>query len=157
MKNLIQNPFRLPDANGQPIHFWQSGIHYDNLLLHGYRTSTVTLQDTSTTAAAVESYNLPISCRGQHAIRWGYIMRAVEFHNVMLLASFYDAQGAHLTTMKHPVSNLKSQFSSVMTTFQIPENADTVRLSVEFHGNTVACTYFAPWAAFVASPSLPVQ
>lgn len=151
MNNLFQNPFCLPAPGSPenakaPQYFARTpNISYDNLTLHGYRTSSVTMLPGA--PAAVESYILPIPVAGAHTLRWGYIMRAIEVQSVQLLTAFYDAGGNHLTTMKHPVGGkLRYQFSAVLSAFPIPAGASTARLSMELWGKTTAFTYFAPMA-----------
>lgn len=151
MNNLFQNPFCLPSPGNRenveaPQYFVRTpNISYDRLTLHGYRTSSITMP--SGAPAAVESYSLPIPVAGAQALRWGYIMRAVEAESVQLLTAFYDASGDHLTTMKHSVTGkLRHQFSAVLSTFLVPVGASTARLSMELWGKTTAFTYFAPMA-----------
>ena len=147
MQNLIQNARWYTTPDGTTPGFQNNGPAPDLCFFGGQRTRSLTQPEGS--AAVTDEYLSPIPVRGRRAIRWGYVIRAIEAQNVVLCAAFSDAEGKPLHTLKHPIGNyLSPQFRPIRIRFPIPPGAQAVRLSMELSGRITACTYFAPAAWF---------
>ena len=148
MKNLILNPRRIPDRNNAPKYFTSSGINFDHCWINGFRTCSLTREDTDK-EDPFEAYSQAIPVQGQRAIKWGYHIRAVEAQNVILTARFYDETGVLLHTLQQPIANwLTPEWQWRLARFPIPPGAQTARLSIEFSGKITACTFYGPTAFY---------
>ena len=147
MENIIKNSCWEPGANGGPQYFSAIGpITFDNFCINGYRTSSIT-QVTDCPLKARDSYDLPIPVCGQKNIKWGFCIRAIEAQEIALVAKFYDQQGCLLQRCRQNVADVVDyQFKKVMARFPIPCNTCWIKLAIEFVGNIIACTYYAPSA-----------
>ena len=145
MKNIICNSRWCPGPDGGPLYFSGSGATYDNLCVCGYRTCTTTLPEGG---SGYDQYDPAIPVRGQQAITWGYVLRAVEAQDIRLAAEFCGPNGQTERREEVITCRVCYCFSRQMATFSIPDWAETVRLSLHFAGKTTACTYYAP-AAYV--------
>jgi hypothetical protein len=148
MANLIVNSnWRQAGASGGPLNFTGTGpITYDNYTYNGSRTCSITM----TSGTASDSYDSDINVRGYCAVRFGYVLRAVEPGSIALNAVFKDASGAVLSTLKVPIQDrVTFYFQRQMARFDIPKDAETVKLSMIFEGRVIACTFAAPYAEFI--------
>lgn len=148
MENLIINADWCPGPDGGPMYFSRGGSTYDKLCMNGSRTCSISRQAEDVTEA-FDRYDLAIDVRGQKAIFWGYIIRAVEADSVVLEADFYDISGHLMKACQSEISErITCQFDRHMVCFPIPEEAFLVRLAMAFGGQMTACTYYAPRAYF---------
>lgn len=147
MENLIKNSCWQPGPSGGPKYFSGHGpITYDNFCLNGYRTCSITMTEQG---KAADLYDLPICVQDMKSINWGYCIRSIEANNVELVAEFFDQNNCSIVIDKKDITNkICYNFQEISQCFDIPCNAFTVKLSLEFNGKITACTYCAPTAYF---------
>lgn len=151
MENLIKNSNWIQvSPNGGPLYFSGAGpVTFDNLVIDGNRTCSITLLNTNGSNFGADHYDLPIDVRGQACINWGYTLRVIDADKIVLLAKFYDSNNNHIQTLKSNITDAISyEFSRVSANFMIPNNATYVKLSMEFSGKVTACTFHIPTAYF---------
>lgn len=145
MSNLIQNAnWQQTSPEGGPLYFSGTGpVTFDNFCVNGNRTCSVTIAS----GAASDNYDVPIDVRGCCAIRFGYILRAVQAECIMLCAAFLNANGDLVKAEKIPIQDRVScDFKRHTARFYIPSGAETVWLSLLFEGKVTACSFCAPHA-----------
>ena len=144
---LIENSKWCPSPCGGPMYFSETGpITFDDFILHGNRTCSVTIPTCNQTTASME-YDLNIQVVGHSCIAWGCCIRAIEAERVILRADFFDRCQCLIATAKANVScEISSKFRDVKALFDIPCDACSVKLALEFSGTITACTFCAPFA-----------
>lgn len=150
MNNLIKNSRWLPGPNGGPQYFSGVGpITYDNFVIRGNRTCSVTLLPNNCPVSAEDFYDPPIKVCGMKCITWGFTIRAIDSENVNLVAKFYDKNCNLIEISKCQIAPLLTyKFAPISSKFPIPCEAEAVKLSIEFSGRVTACTYYNPTAYF---------
>lgn len=147
MDNLIMNSKWAPGPSGGPQYFSGFGsITYDRLSINGYRTCSITNMPPM---MAQDFYDPTIDVKGRSGITWGFTIRTVDADSIVLVAEFYDANMGLLQMMEKPITNeVTYEFKPVYAAFQVPQRAESVRLSIKFMGRITACTYYAPTAFY---------
>ena len=149
MYNLICNSKWCPSSCEGPTYFHSCGpITYDEFFLHENRTCSVSIPTCHQSSAGIY-YDLSIQTLDHHCIAWGCCIRAIQAQQVILRADFYDRCQELIATAKQNVcEKICADFQDIVVFFEIPKEACSVQLSIEFCGFITACTLCAPFAYF---------
>lgn len=148
MQNLILNSNWQTVEEDGPKFFAGECSTFDHFSFHGHRTCSVT-QAAGCAVKAWNAYLPAIPVRGRNAIRWGYMIRAVDADSIVLWADFYDSSDCLVESASRDITaHVTAAFTRGTARFSIPKGARSVKLSLRFAGNITACTYFAPIAYF---------
>lgn len=149
MQQLIQNSKWCLSPCGGLMYFEERGpISFDDFCLHGNRTCSITIPTSHDTTAGIH-YELSIPTLNHKGIEWGLCIRAIMAECVVLRADFFDSCQCLIASAKSNISaKISSRFRDVKTLFDVPCDAYSVILSIEFSGTVTACTCCAPFAYF---------
>lgn len=148
MNNIIRNSnWNQIGSNGAPLCFSRTEqIILENCRFNGNRISSLTM----TSGTASDNYDIPINVCGRGAIEFGYIIRAAEAESIILSAYFLNAAGIAVQFYRTPIEACVScGFSLHTAVFNVPDDAQTVKLSIVFSGTITDCAFCAPCAAFI--------
>lgn len=146
MENQILNSQFKPGPAGGPKHFSCYGLTYDNFTRNEYRTCSITIPN-GTSYTGLLIYDPPIDLHGAKSLRWGLFLRAIEVQSAALTVVFYSAAGDALRAVRREVAErICSEFRPLLERFDVPAEAETARVSLEFSGRVTACTFCAPQA-----------
>lgn len=147
MTNLIQNAnWKKIGNGGGPLYFSGSGpVTFDDFYYRGNRTCSVTMAN----GTASDRYDIPIDVRRCRAIRFGYVIRAVEAKSIMLRADFLDSCGNIVKTEAIPIEGcVTCEFKYQEACVRVPCGAQKIMTSLWFEGKVTACTFGAPFAVY---------
>ncbi len=146
MENLILNPTWQMGPRGGPQYFSSEGVTYDSLSIDGFRTCSISQSDGM---AGFIRYDLPLVIAGASCLAWGFILRAVDADQIFIQADFYDSAENTITNKFYNIApDVIYQFNWHLVWFNVPDNAQTVHLSMHFRGKITACTFYAPTAVY---------
>ena len=146
MNNLIKNSIWRPGQSNDPEFFLNTApITYDQFEINGYRTCSISMQNTSRRAA--NSYIPYISLCGCKGIYFGYVIRAIEAFDVYLTVSFFNVEQQLLETKSFNIaSQINENFKRIIKYFRVPNEANSLKCAIIFNGKVTACTFLAPVA-----------
>jgi hypothetical protein len=146
MHNLIMNSHFKTGSDHEPTFFINKNVTYDLPYINNYRTCSITQ---TIGKHGFEEYNIPIPIYGGNNIKWGYMIRAIDKCRILLQACFYNNENTLIDKQQFDIACLvNSNFSRQMVKFKAPCNAQSVKLSILFEGDTTACTFYAPLAYY---------
>lgn len=148
MRNLVRNSRLCPcssETSNSPGFFTLSdAITYDRCCIFGNRTCSLSMEEGG---VARFSYDIPICVCGRRTIDWGLSIRAIDADSIVLNVEFLDASGNSICYRNQEIAcRVGSEFSRQQRRFQVPSEASTAKLSVEFQGRVTAATFCAPMA-----------